>query len=216
MTTKQLLVSLPSSFDGEPESQARAALALVVTLALGIGEEAPIPEDPSTCPNCGQICEAKRTPYCSEQCREMAGFVRQFRTGLVEEWLALSDKQVALGQVFWHVLGGGRPLRLSMISPKERERVFKREGGLCQVCGAMATTVDHSGSACNRTSNLRAVCETCGTDRAFGSPLILDDPVVQERLADIALRIGSPRAIRCCDDAVTWDWRKYLQRRAIR
>ena len=143
----------------------------------------------------------------------MAGFVRQFRHGLLEGWLALTEKQVALGQVFWHVLGGGRPLRLSMISAKERERVFKREGGVCQGCGALATTVDHLGSACNRTSNLRAVCEGCGTDRAFGSSLVLEDPLVQERLSDIALRIGSLCAVRCCDDAATWDWRKYLARR---
>jgi len=143
----------------------------------------------------------------------MAGFVRQFRTGLVEEWLLLPEKQVALGQVLWHVLGGGRPLRLAISPERSRRKALEKAEGLCAACGAPATTVDHIGSGCNRTSNLRAVCDDCCTDRPFADPRVLQQPGYSNMLTDIACRIQSSEPLRCCDDAGTWDWRTYLKLR---
>jgi hypothetical protein len=143
----------------------------------------------------------------------MAGFVRQFRTGLVEGWIFDHAKQVALGQVLWHVLGGGRPLRCEIAPPKAREKAIQRENRLCQACGAPATTVDHSGSGCNRPSNLRAVCDACCEDRAFGDPLIAEREEFKSTIEELASRIASPKPLRVCDDAATWDWRNYLKSR---
>jgi hypothetical protein len=151
-----------------------------------------------------------RSPYCSESCREIAGFVRQFRTGLQLGWILEHDKQVALGQVLWHALGGGRPLRVAISPPKAIEKAIKRDQGLCQVCGEPATTVDHVGSGCNRPSNLRAVCAVCCTDRAFGDPAVTGRPAFASLTQEIGQRVTSEIPLLDCDDGENWDWRAYL------
>jgi len=198
------------------ELQARATLGYVIDPIVA---EQPDPDigpravDPCTCPNCGLPETSKRSPYCGENCRETAGFVRQFRSGLEQGWIFDAQKQVALGQVLWHVLGGGRPLRQQISPAKARQTALKREGGRCQVCGAPATTVDHIGSGCNRPINLRAVCDACCLDRPFGDPRVVEQETFSALTLAFAERIGSPIALRCCDDGGTWDWRAYLAKR---
>ena len=54
-----------------------------------------------------------------------------------------------------------------------RTRILERDGWLCQVCGALATTVDHIRAAAEGGSdddaNLRAACERC--NHRLGSAL---------------------------------------------
>lgn len=193
--------------------QARAALSLVFARLPLASHPAPVQEDPAACPNCGRLASSPRSPYCGEPCREEAGFVRQVRTGLREGWLHDEDKQVALGQVLWHLLGGGRPFRQSIIPESSRKRALARSGGLCAQCGAPATAFDHEGSGCNRDINLRPVCAACAETRPFGDPDLLAQSETQNRLRQIAERIDSPAPLRPCDDSETWDWRAYLVRR---
>lgn len=195
------------------ELRARAVLRLVVEPVAGSAQTLTPDADPTGCPNCGAVVQSMRSPYCGEACREMAGFVRQFRTGLAEGWIFDSEKQVALGQVLWHVLGGGRPLRREIAPAHARKAALKRENGRCQVCGAEATTVDHIGSGCNRPINLRAVCDACCADRSFGDRTVMVLPQFQIAIAEIAVRIASPEPLRRCDDAATWNWRDYVRRR---
>lgn len=202
----RLLGELPSG--GDIEAQARSVLR-VVLVPIETGKA--VPADPRTCPNCGIPNDSTKSPYCGEGCREAAGFVRQVRTGLKLSWIFEYDKQVALGQVLWHVLGGGRPLRREISPLKSREKAIRREAGRCQVCGGVATTVDHVGSGCNRPINLRAVCEICCLDRPFNDPGVLKS--ASTAIADLSARLQSDVPLRCCDDADTWDWRAYIKRR---
>ena len=215
--------SLPSMTGGwsalDIESQARAVLLYVTVPVLnGIlpSSTGAVLEDPTRCPNCDMPVASSRSPYCSEQCREMAGFVRQFRAGLVLNWIFEPEKQVALGQVLWHVRGGGRPLRREIAPPRSRTEALKRAGGICQSCGDTATTVDHIGSGCNRSINLRAVCETCCTDIPFGDPRVVDHPEFASSVNGIAARIVSDIPVRSCDNSESWDWRDYLSKRNFR
>jgi predicted secreted protein len=41
----------------------------------------------------------------------------------------------------------------------------------------------------------------------------LAKPEVKEQIHHLAERIGSPEALRCCDNAATWDWREFLNER---
>ena len=191
--------------------QARAVLSLVFEHLPASADE--IPEDPTTCPNCDCPAASTRSPYCGEACREEAGFVRQVRTGLREEWLRDEEKQIALGQVLWHLLGGGRPFRQSIIPESAKKRALARTGGLCASCGERATGFDHEGSGCNRDINLRPVCANCAETKPFGDPGLLARPEIQTRLRNLAARIGADAAVRVCDDAEIWDWRAYLARR---
>ena len=207
---ERLRVELTGLSGNEIEVQARRVLRYVLDESTGVI----VVGDLSGCPNCGANCGSSRTPYCSERCREVAGFVRQFRSGLIEGWIFDPEKQVALGQVLWHVLGGGRPLRREIAPAKARERALKREDGRCQVCDLPATTVDHVGSGCNRPSNLRAVCDSCCEDRVFGDPRVTEREEFRRTVENLATRIGSREPLRVCDDAATWDWRAYLRARS--
>ncbi len=126
------------------EVQTRAVLNLLVSHPLILFQVVDL--NPSACPNCGVLFESTRSPYCSDECREIAAFVRQFRSAVREGSIAILDKQGALGQKLWYVLGGGYPRRDALVPDRVRLKVIERERGKCQQCGAMATTIDHSGS----------------------------------------------------------------------
>ncbi|MHB8635772.1 MAG: hypothetical protein ACYC96_04790 [Fimbriimonadaceae bacterium] len=91
--------------------------------------------------------------------------------------------------------------------------MLARDGGRCLLCGASATSVDHIATGCNRPINLRAVCDDCCRTRPFGDPTVLARPEVAQILDELAVRIAAPFALRCCDDATSWDWRAFLIRR---
>jgi hypothetical protein len=97
------------------------------------------------CPNCGAAAPAKRTPYCSDCCKSFAAFVRQFRVALANGG-PTDDRLMMFGQTFWFLIGGGRPLRVSIAPKSAIKQVFKRTDGKCESCGAPATTVDNVGS----------------------------------------------------------------------
>ena len=150
-----ILVSLkgalpPSSRMGVDENidtQARAVLALLVETALA-NPKAPsaTPNLPAACPNCGAPCDLERSPYCSCECREESNFVRQTRRALLNGVAFDEEKQATLGQNLWRLLGGGFPRRQRLVGEKDRARLFKRNEGKCEICGAPATTFDHLGS----------------------------------------------------------------------
>lgn len=204
----------PLGQDGVPIGDAaRAVLRLVLERPVSGSPQLTI--DPSTCPNCGKGVASVRSPYCGTKCRDIAGLVRHLRSGLREGTLQDPERQLALGQILWRILGGGLPYRNSLITEKELARLYKRTDGLCDACGAPATTVDHLGSHCNRTSNLRPMCEMCATTKPFGSEIVLSRPEVQVLLDDLASRIASGEPLRPCDDAETWDWRAYVALRKV-
>jgi len=198
--------------DGSDEERCRAVLRLILAGASGTRVE----PDATTCPNCGVLVGSTKSPYCGERCREVSSFVRQFRAGLAKGVLRDPEKQLAMGQVLWHLIGGGRPLRLTLVPEKAVLRVLERERHVCQVCGGAATTVDHIATGCNRPINLRAVCEACMVARPCGSEENLAKPGAQELLAEISARVTSAEPLRICDDQETWDWREYLRQRAHR
>lgn len=211
--TQDLAKELPPlACDGVPIGDAARAMLRLV-LERPISASLPIDPDPAVCPNCGQPASSTRSPYCGTDCRELAGFVRSFRSGLRDGTLRDPEKQISLGQVLWRILGGGLPFRNSLISEKDLERLYKKHDGLCEICGAPATTVDHRGSHCNRTSNLRPMCDDCAVTKPFGSKSVLEKPSAQAILTELASRIAAEEPVRPCDDAETWDWRAYVTAR---
>ena len=197
------------------EQQARSVLRHVLRpITTGAEDALDLPAaDAKTCPNCGVRTGSTRTPYCSAECREIAGFVRQIRAGLADGSILDPDKQIAFGQVLWTILGGGRPLRRHLIPEKVQFQILQKAGGKCALCGAPAVVVDHIRTGCNRPINLRAVCEACDATKPFGDEAILSRPEVVEMLDELSTRIGSLIPLRCCDDAATWEWRNYLAAR---
>ena len=126
------------------EEQTRAVLALL--FSRPVSASSPVEVDPRACPNCGLAVGSLRSPYCSDSCREMSAFVRQFRSAVLDGKIQDPEKQGALGQKLWFVLGGGYPRRDVLVPARVRLKVIEREGGKCEQCGAKSTTIDHSGS----------------------------------------------------------------------
>jgi hypothetical protein len=130
------------------EMKIRAVLREIVERALplaGVAVQA-VQSDPSRCPNCDAPVDSFRTPYCGEHCRAMSAFVRQMRNSLQNESIFDPERQVGMGQALWNLQGGGFPHRQTLIPTKAIAKVIERDGGKCQVCGAPATEVDHTGS----------------------------------------------------------------------
>lgn len=213
----KLAAQLPSPADAavgdDPDHRARAVLAMLLERAIRQDFPAPVPPDSATCPNCGIPVASESSPYCGSACREQSAFVRQVRRALVEGGIFDPERQASLGQVLWDLLGGGFPRRLLLIPEKTRLRNLRKNDGLCEACGAPGTTFDHIGSACNRRSNLRIVCDACAHTKAFGDPEFLGRDSTQRILEDLSTRVGSPYPVRVCDDPDTWDWRAYLRER---
>ena len=130
------------------EEQARSVLHWATSEAQQRGQErhAVIPEDSSTCPNCDRPFASTRSPYCSDPCREEAAFVRQFRGGLATGAILDIERQVALGQKLWRLMGGGLPLRVALIPAKAFAKILARKEGRCENCGLPAKHVDHIGT----------------------------------------------------------------------
>lgn len=128
------------------ELRTRAVINLLFSEFRLRMSQATIPVDPANCPNCDRVASSTKSPYCSSECREISAFVRQFRQAIATDAILDPEKQAALGQKLWYVLGGGYPRRGVLVPERVRLKVIEREGNKCQQCGAKATTIDHSGS----------------------------------------------------------------------
>lgn len=135
--------SLPTA-SSSIEEQAQRVLALLAQSQFAQLKSLHVAN--RSCPNCAEPVASTRSPYCSARCREISAFVRQFRNGLLEGTILGEERQIALGQKFWHLAGGGYPLRISLISEKDKLKIIAKKGGLCELCEAPATALDNVGS----------------------------------------------------------------------
>ncbi len=197
------------------EGQARGVLHLLLDFAEDPTPSQSTANDWSLCPNCDVSVESLSSPYCSENCREQAAFVRQFRSGLTTGALLLPDKQIAFGQKLWWILGGGLPLRESLIPESAKRQVSRRSEGKCETCGELMATVENVGSGCNRPLHLRAVCQLCSKTKPFGDSTWTQSSRVVELLTDFGRRVSVTTSERQCDDPDAWDWREFMARRRL-
>jgi hypothetical protein len=199
-----------------PEIQARACLHLLLESAtvVELTNVQAFPEEPDTCPNCASPTTSSKTPYCSPDCRNESSFVRQFRGAVAEDTILEPERQEGIGQVFWYLVGGGRPLRQHLIPDRTKADLLRKGNGACALCGAPATSIDHILSGCNRPINLRITCDACCRTRPFGDARVVNSSGYREILSRLAFRIGSPIPLRVSDDPLNWDWRAYLKSRA--
>ncbi len=145
---RHLLGDLPKvGTSDDVDEQTRAVLSpMVERIVRGVPSLSPIPADPSTCPNCGVPVASTRSPYCSSFCRDMSAFIRQFRSSVADGVIFEPDRQLGMGQALWALQGGGFPRRQALVPSKTVAKVIERDGGVCAVCGAPATEIDHTGS----------------------------------------------------------------------
>jgi len=156
-TLDQLLALLPSvGFSDDPDEQTRAVLKPLIERAVelrladargnGDGLGRAIELNAGACPNCETPTASSRTPYCCVDCKETAAFVRQIRAAIADGSILNLERQMNFGQKWWSLQGGGYPRRQLMVPAKTIAKVIARDGGVCAICGAPATEIDHTGS----------------------------------------------------------------------
>jgi len=142
----ELRPALPRRDVAEIDAQPRAVLHHLIDRAERFDVfPAPVAEDAGTCPNCGEACSNLRSPYCSDECKELSALIRQLRQNLLTGTLHDPEKQSPLGQKLWRLLGGGLPARVAMVQGRTLARVIEKKGGVCEICGQPATVVDNIG-----------------------------------------------------------------------
>ena len=147
MSFSRLLSELPSvGSSDDPDVQIRAVLSPLVARMVSAGSFASVSPDPATCPNCSCLVSSLKTPYCSAFCRDQAAFIRQFRGSVCDGSIFEPERQMGMGQALWSLVGGGFPRRQALVPARVVAKVLERDGGVCQVCGAPATEIDHTGS----------------------------------------------------------------------
>lgn len=194
----------PSSIDDEAR--------LVLRHVLGLGVQAlPVYTAVDLCPNCDGPCPNLKSPYCSEWCKAQASMVRQFRSNTMSGVILEHEKQAVYGQILWWLIGGGYPRRVAMLTEAGKRQALRRVNGVCG-CGALATTFDHLGSACNRPSNLKPVCKQCARIRPFLDSERMLSEQAKEVFTSSSGRMLATAPLRICDDPQLWDWRVFVKR----
>jgi 5-methylcytosine-specific restriction endonuclease McrA len=158
------------------------------------------------CFNCDAEVPA-RSLFCSELCRQTAKVVRYGRAVHADGRIKRADVEEALKIKVASVLGGGYPADERRLSAEQRQAVFDRDEGKCQVCGGPATEIDHIdpmvGGDMNRPGNLQALCNECHRRKTIAGhhPIETEDEFL--RATELLSRIRSPEPLRDCDDP---DW----------
>jgi len=144
----RLLCELPKVGEGASiDDEMRAVLSpLMERICRVRSQPTKVPVDPATCPNCGLPATSEKSPYCSPFCKDQAAFIRQFRGSVNDGSILDAERLIGMGQALWSLQGGGFPRRQSLVPAKVLAKVIERDGGVCAVCGAPATQIDHTGS----------------------------------------------------------------------
>jgi hypothetical protein len=191
---------------------ARQTEEIFGTVDLGPGGgPPPVPEPGVRCLSCGADLNV-RSLYCDEFCKGVAKFVRYVRGCQADGRVRKPDIQEAIGVRILMLNGGGYPERERDLPAALRKSIFLRDEGKCQVCGDVATQIDHIKGSSDAPFNLRAACGPCNRRLAFEAAGIADSEqqaFIEELWDDLAERVAASAPIRVCDDPDEWKhkWR---------
>lgn len=162
------------------------------------------------CVNCDAPAWDGR-PYCCELCDQEASTVRYARRILADGRINRPDVQEGLGARLLMLGSGGYPQRARELSDQARAEIFTRDNHTCQLCGGIATEIDHIQGSSPDPSNLRSLCGDCNRSRAFAQArtvTAISDPEkfasITARLDRLAARVAAKRPLRICDDEDAW------------
>jgi len=159
------------------------------------------------CVNCNkEIHEAAL--YCGDYCKQLAGTIRYIRKAVVENRIKKVDIQQGIGIRLLMLRGSGYPTKARRLSDEQRQMIFERDSYKCQICGALATQIDHISGHSDDPSNLRALCADCNRREAFRNarPATTEEQAfIKQMNRDMAFRIAAPVPLRACDDYERWN-----------
>lgn len=164
------------------------------------------------CVNCDVDLDpsaSRQLLYCSEWCRQFAKDVRYFRRVARAGRTSEPDVQSALRMRLAHLMAGGYPAAARCVPASVRAEVLSANGGMCAGCGSVpATEVDHISGSSGERANLQGLCAQCNRMKAEARFVPLR-PERESIRAEFIQRVEAPIPLRACDDAATWDNRKW-------
>jgi len=159
--------------------------------------------------------------YCSELCQQEATTVRYLRRVLADLRVNDLDVQAGIGIRLLMLAGGGYPEEARDLAPGLRAQILERDNHICQLCGGVATQIDHIHGSSPEPSNLQSLCGNCNRKKAWGAARVVtaeSDPEtftrVQAQYDRLAQRVAVAVPLRLCDDEELWKVAQYPIRSA--
>ena len=166
----------------------------------------PAPPPWLACANCGAHLDVRiEGLFCSGLCQQTAKYVRYARRKVRANELGNPEIAITLKRRMAMILGGGYPESARRLSPAIRAEVIERDRGLCVLCGASGSEIDHIAGSSDDLTNLRFLCDDCHLQKTDSS---LRPASAEESLAADAIwteRVLAANPTRLSDDSDRWD-----------
>lgn len=169
------------------------------------------------CLNCDQGIPfvADSVLYCSEICKQEAHYVRYSRAATRDGRISRPDVKEALSIQLALIFGGGYPERARQLLGQVRALVLARDNGLCRICGAPGTVIDHVSAAdavaLNDSENLQLLCVDCHNKKTRAGFNVVSRETDPDRWGELNRtfmrlreRVTAAPPLRLCDDDVRW------------
>jgi 5-methylcytosine-specific restriction endonuclease McrA len=155
--------------------------------------------------------------FCSDLCKDEAELVRYYRACKRDGRIERSDVKEAIGIQLAMILAGGYHASARRLSADVRASVIERDQGLCRICHAHGTQIDHICGDSGALANLQLLCERCHNAKTVSRFIKLSPETHPREWAHhqgILQRVEAVPASRLCDSE-EWKnvWRTLKARR---
>lgn len=167
-----------------------------------------------SCVNCDQvfIVSGAAKLYCSQRCHQDAKLVRYVRACIKDGRIndPLVNQAIETRFAFAYSGKGYYDEKARYVSPERKQQVNKRDGGLCRICGAIGTEIDHINGDSDDLDNLQLLCHDCHSEKTEANMVPItpgheryEEILVKE--SELRSRIDAPTPLRPCDDESNWN-----------
>lgn len=154
------------------------------------------------CANCLEpLPDEIQVLYCSTWCQEVASHVRYMRGAQRDGRIHDPDVQLAIRTKNAFLLIGGYRSLGRNLTPKIREDVKQRDGGMCQQCGKPGIEVDHIAGNSDELDNLQLLCVDCHHAKTDENMVPAADEERALLLAFMATRVAPDEPQLLADDS---------------
>lgn len=167
-----------------------------------------------SCVNCEQVFAVSGAArlYCSPRCHQDAQLVRYVRACIKDGRMndPLVRDAIRIRFAFAYSKKGYYDEKARHITPEKRQQVIELDKGLCRLCGAAGTEIDHISGDSDDLENLQLLCHDCHSEKTQANMI----PITPEherygeilaRKSELRSRIEASTPLRPCDDEANWN-----------
>jgi 5-methylcytosine-specific restriction endonuclease McrA len=167
-----------------------------------------------SCVNCDQlfVVSGPARLYCSPRCHQDAKLVRYVRACIKDGRMndPLVREAIRTRFAFAYSEKGYYDEKARQISPTKKQQVIERDKGLCRLCGAVGTEIDHISGDGDDLANLQLLCRDCHSEKTEANmvPITPEHERYEEILAresELRSRVEASTPLRPCDDEANWN-----------